>query len=73
MGDELFLSSQGGLLCTSASRSPAGQMEALDLRRVPRKEEVPIFPYCFPCALTFVLHAKNTNNLVISDPFDDDL
>lgn len=35
--DELFLSSQGGLLCASASRSLAGQMEGLDLISVPRR------------------------------------
>lgn len=71
MVDELFLSSQGGLLCASVSRSLAGQMEGLDLVSVPRKEEFPIIPDCFPCNFTFVLHAKKTNN-VISDPFDDD-
>lgn len=71
MVDELFLSSQGGLLCASASRSLAGQMEGLDLISVPRKEEFPIIPYYFPCDFKFVLHAKKTNN-VISDPFDDD-
>lgn len=70
--DELFLSSQGGLLCASASRSLAGQMEGLDLISMPRKEEFPMIPYYFPCDFTFVLHAKKTNN-VISDPFDDDV
>lgn len=71
MVDELFLSSQGGLLGASASRSLAGQMERLDLISVPRKEEFPVIPYYFPCDFKFVLHAKKTNN-VISDPFDDD-
>lgn len=71
MVDELFLSSQGGLLSASASRSLAGQMERLDLISVPRKEEFPVIPYYFPCDFKFVLHAKKTNN-VISDPFDYD-
>lgn len=34
MVDELFLGSQGGLLCTSALRALAGQMEGFDFEKL---------------------------------------